>query len=102
MRHYAAAATPLCRCFTATADESVFNHLPAQVDLDEKNTTVNKLSEKSAALNFSKEDAIDDAEFNEVLWKGIKGINSVMPSPKRAAFLSMRKNIDEEDDPAKF
>ncbi len=98
MSQYDAAATPLYRCFTATPDESVFNHLPAQVDLNEKNTAVNRLSEKSAAFNFSKEDAIDDAEFNDVLWKGIKGMNSVMPSPKRAAFLSIRKEVDDDDD----
>ncbi len=98
MSQYDAAATPLYRCFTSIPDETTFNHLPAQVDLTERNTAVNKLSEKSAAFNFSKEDAINDAEFNEVLWKGIKGINSVMPSPKRAAFLSVRKNIDDDDD----
>ncbi len=98
MSQYDAAATPLYRCFTATPDESVFNHVPAQVDLTKKNTAVNKLSEKSAAFNFSKEDAIDDAEFNEVLWKGIKGMNSIVPSPRRAAFLSVKKDLDDDDD----
>ncbi|MEO8569518.1 MAG: hypothetical protein ABI419_10285, partial [Ginsengibacter sp.] len=97
MSQYDAAATPLWRCFTATPDETVFNHLPAQVDLTEKNTAVNKLSQKSEAFNFTKEDAINDAEFNEVLWKGIKGMESVVPSPKRAAFLSVRKDLKDDD-----
>ncbi len=97
MSQYDAAAVPLWRCFTSTPDETVFNHLPAQVDITEKNTATNKLSEKSAAFNFTKEDAINDAEFNEVLWKGIKGMNSVMPSPKRAAFLSVRKDVENDD-----
>ena len=98
MSQYDAAATPLYKCFNAIADETSFDHVPNQVDLSDKNTAVNALSEKSAAFNFSKEDAIDDAKFNEVLWKGIKGINSVVPSPRRAAFLSVKKDPDDDDD----
>ena len=98
MSQYDAAATPLYKCFSAAADETAFDHVPNQVDLSDKNTAVNALSEKSAAFNFSKEDAIDDAKFNEVLWKGIKGINIVVPSPKRAAFLSVKKDPDDDDD----
>ncbi len=94
MSQYDAAATPLWHCFTAIPDYSVFNSLPSNVNLNDKNTVVNKLSKKSAAFNFSKEDAIPDGEFNEVLWKGIKGINCVMPSPKRAAFLKLREDKD--------
>ena len=62
--------------------------------LTEKNTGTNKLSEKSATFNFKKEDAINDAQFNEVLWEGIKGMNSVVPSPKRAAFVMTREDKD--------
>ncbi len=97
MSQYDAAATPLWRCFTSIPNESAYNYLPAQVDITEKNTATNELSKKSAAFNFTKEDAVNDAEFNEVLWKGIKGMNSVMPSPKRAAFLSIRKDIKDND-----
>ncbi len=98
MSQYDAAATPLWRCFTATPDLTVYNHLPAQTDITQKNTAVNKLSEKSAAFNFAKEDAVNDAEFNEVLWKGIKGMNSVVPSPKRAAFLTITKSAEKDKD----
>jgi YVTN family beta-propeller protein len=94
MSQYDAAAIPLWRSFTSTPDTTSFNHLPAQVDITEKNTATNRLSEKSAAFNFSKEDKVNDAEFNEVLWKGIKGINSTVPSPKRAAFVREREDKD--------
>jgi YVTN family beta-propeller protein len=94
MSQYDAAATPLWRSFTSAPDTSAFNHLPAQVDIAEKNTATNKLSEKSAAFNFTKEDAVNDAEFNEVLWKGIKGINSIVPSPRRAAFVRLKEGRD--------
>ena len=94
MSQYDAAAMPLWRSFTSVPDTGAFNHLPAQVDITEKNTATNKLSEKSAAFNFTKEDAVNDAEFNKVLWKGIKGINSTMPSPRRAAFVRVREDKD--------
>ncbi|MEP6948392.1 MAG: bifunctional YncE family protein/alkaline phosphatase family protein [Ginsengibacter sp.] len=95
MSQYDAAATPLWRSFTSVPDTSAFNHLPTQADITEKNTATNKLSEKSAAFNFTKEDAVNDAEFNEVLWKGIKGINSIVPSPRRAAFVRVREDKDQ-------
>ncbi|MEO8111625.1 MAG: bifunctional YncE family protein/alkaline phosphatase family protein [Ginsengibacter sp.] len=98
MSQYDAAATPLWRCFTPTPDATVYNHLPAQTDMTQKNTVVNRLSEKSAAFNFTKEDAVNDAEFNEVLWKGIKGMSSVVPSPKRAAFLTVTKSANKDND----
>ncbi|MEO7962174.1 MAG: bifunctional YncE family protein/alkaline phosphatase family protein [Ginsengibacter sp.] len=100
MSQYDAAATPLWKSFTSMPDMSGFDHVPAQIDLEEKNTAVNELSEKSAAFNLTKEDAINDAEFNEVLWKGIKGINAAVPPPRRAAFLNTQseKGQDEDDD----
>jgi len=65
--------------------------------LQKKNTAVNELSKKSAAFNFTKEDEVNDAEFNEVLWKGIKGMNSIVPSPKRAAFVKVNTKKDGDD-----
>ena len=97
MSQYDAAATPLWRSFTATPDESVFNYLPENVDLNDKNIAVNKLSEKSENFNFSKEDEVNEADFNEVLWKGIKGINTLVPSPKRAAFLKVTDREVDND-----
>ncbi len=92
MSQYDAAATPLWRCFSATPTETPFTSLPANVDLAEKNTVVNELSKKSGTFNFAKEDAIPDREFNEVLWKGIKGMDSQVPSPVRSAYLSVEKD----------
>ena len=95
MSQYDAAATPLWRCFTPTPDYSAFNHLPVTVDLDEKNETVSELSRKSETFNFLKEDAVPDGEFNDVLWRGIKGINSSVPSPRRAAFIIPANDDDD-------
>ena len=91
MSQYDAAAEPLWRCFTSNPDFTQFAALPSNVDLTEKNLIVNELSRKSEAFDFTKEDKIPDLEFTEVIWKGIKGINSVVPSPTRGAFLKVNK-----------
>jgi hypothetical protein len=39
---------------------------------------------------------IPDHEFTEVIWKAVKGENSVAPPPRRAAFV---KEADKKNDP---
>ena len=95
MTQYDAAATPLWRSFTATPDYRGFNYVPATFDLNDINHRTNELSRKSETFNFTKEDAVPDEEFNEVLWKGIKGMNSPVPAPKRAAFIMASAKDDD-------
>lgn len=87
MSQYDAAATPLWRCFNAVPDLTPFTSLPCNVNLNDKNVAWNKLAERSEKFDLSKEDQVPDSEFNEVLWKGIKGMDAVMPAPRRAAFI---------------
>ena len=39
-----------------------------------------------------------DLEFNIVLWHAIKGDDIPFPGPKRAAFVKLRKEEEDEDD----
>jgi DNA-binding beta-propeller fold protein YncE len=94
MSQYDAAAISMWRCFSKTADLTAFNHLPAQHDLNEKNTALNEWQRKSEGFDFSKEDRIPDREFTEVIWKAVKGINAAVPAPKRSAFV----RIGEDDE----
>ena len=94
MSQYDAAATPLWRSFTDTPNESTYNYLPENIDLNDKNIGVSRLSKKSETFNFSKEDEVNEADFNYVLWKGIKGMDSLVPTPRRAAFVKVRKDED--------
>ena len=96
MSQYDAAATPLWRCFTATPDYASYTALPANVDITEKNTAWNELSKRSEKFDLSKEDLVPDMEFSEVIWKGVKGINSVMPAPKHAAFVKVSGKKDDD------
>jgi len=97
MSQYDAAATPLWRCFTARADYTGFTALSSNVDLGEKNIAFNELSQRSESFDFSKEDRIPDLEFSEVIWKGVKGLKSIMPAPRRAAFVKVSA-VDDDDD----
>ncbi len=97
MSQYDAAATPLYDCFTSEPDFTVFTHKKAQVDLDIRNTAVNQSSKISASFNLTKEDQVPDLELNRVIWKSVKGENSIMPAPKRSAFV-IAENKKKMDD----
>jgi YVTN family beta-propeller protein len=98
MTQYDAAATPMWRCFSKTPDLTTFNHLPARYDLNEKNTAMNEWQRKSDQFDFSKEDRIPDREFTEVIWKAVKGVDAVVPAPKRSAFVRSGDDEDADDD----
>src|SRR5215470_2371783 len=80
---------------TKGADLAPFNHLEARVDLAEKNPSNAPGAQRSAQLDFSKEDAAPDIEFNEIIWKSVRGADSPMPAPVRSAFV---RAIDDDDD----
>ncbi len=94
MSQYDAAAEPMWRCFTSSPDMSPFLSVPALVDLNEKNTKNTPSARLSEAFDWSKEDAIPDLVFSEVIWKAVKGENSTLPAPRRSAFL---KKSDQEE-----
>ncbi|HMH20202.1 MAG TPA: beta-propeller fold lactonase family protein [Puia sp.] len=97
MTQYDAAATAMWRCFSETPDLSPFHALPSDIDLTEKNMASNEMSKRSAALDFTREDLAPDKEFNEILWKGIKGADSPTPVPRRAAFVRINKSRKDDD-----
>jgi len=94
MSQYDAAATPMWRSFNKTSNTQPFRSIVAKVDITEVNKKDGPLARKSRTFDFSKEDRVNDFEFSEVIWKGVKGENSVMPAPKRSAFV---RTIDEDE-----
>jgi YVTN family beta-propeller protein len=94
MTQYDAAATPMWRLFTKKPDFTPYNHLPVSVDLNDKNPVNTKLGKLSEKFNWTREDAVPDLVFNEILWQGIKGRPA--PSPVRAAFLKINDKEDSE------
>ncbi len=98
MSQYDAAAPSMWKCFTPTPDFAPFTHKPAQTDMDAKNTAYNKSARQSETFNLTEVDAAPDLEFNEVIWKAVRGEDSVMPPPRRAAFLVTVKDDDGDGD----
>ncbi|HEV8082884.1 MAG: bifunctional YncE family protein/alkaline phosphatase family protein [Chitinophagaceae bacterium] len=88
MSQYDAAATPLWRSFSKEIIPYVFSAKPFQIDIGELNIAENEWQRKSEKFDFSKEDMVPDRIFTEVIWKAVKGIDAVVPAPKRAAFVN--------------
>jgi hypothetical protein len=97
MSQYDAAATPMWRCFTAQPDLTPYKALNSNVDIEARNAYVEPLSRISETFNLAKLDAVPERLFNEVLWKSIKGLDSEMPAPRRAAFVNVPEGDDDDD-----
>ncbi len=96
MTQYDASATPMWRCFSNSAGHKPFTARPNQVNLNEKNTVISKWSKLSEEFNFAREDRAPDLEFNEVIWKAVKGLDSECPPPVHAAFFIPGDGDDDE------
>jgi hypothetical protein len=97
MSQYDAAATPMFNSFMNKADLTPFKHRPARYDLTERNAENAPGARQSAAWDFSKEDSLPDVEFNEIIWKSVRGADSRMPAPVRSAFVRAIEGDDDDE-----
>jgi YVTN family beta-propeller protein len=97
MSQYDAAAEPMWRCFSKEADLTPFQARPLQTDINAVNTVENVWQRKSESFDFSGEDRIPDRLFTEVIWKAVKGEDSRVPAPRRAAFVKGNVKKDDPD-----
>ena len=98
MSQFDAAARPMANAFTDVLDLTPFTHRPASADLKARNTDTAWGAEASKKLNLAQEDQADDLIFNEIIWKAVKGANSPMPPPVRAAFVIPRPAARKDSD----
>lgn len=96
MSQYDAAATPMYKCFSKEANTSFFQHELPRTNLFELTSKETPSTIKSAKFNFKKEDSVPDLELSEVVWKAVKGENSVMPAPRRAAIFNASETEDKD------
>jgi hypothetical protein len=96
MTQFDAAATPMFNAFTGTPDYQPYDALPANVDLNAVNTVWNRDSQESQKMDFSQEDLADDQKLNEIIWRSVRGQDSVMPAPTRAAFVRAQEKKDDD------
>ena len=62
-----------------------YEHVPARIDLYAVNPKTAYGAARSARMDFSGYDRVDDFELNEVLWRSIKGAEAALPPAVRRA-----------------
>jgi YVTN family beta-propeller protein len=85
LSQYDAAARPMFASFTDTADLAPYKHVPARIDLSATNPKNAYGAERSAKMDFSDYDLVDDFELNEILWHAVNGANAPLPPAVRRA-----------------
>jgi YVTN family beta-propeller protein len=85
LSQYDAAARPMYGSFTAAADLSPYESVPAQIDVYGVNSSLAYGADRSSKMDFSEYDRINDFELNEILWRSIKGVDAPLPAPVRRA-----------------
>jgi hypothetical protein len=98
MTQFDAAANPMYASFGKTPDLRPYTPLPARVDLDAKNTPQAWGAIESEKMNFAVEDAADDLLLGDIVWRSVRGADSPMPAPVRAAFVFAELEEEEEED----
>ena len=87
MSQFDAAATPMYNSFQSKPDVRPYEHLVPQVDMNAINAKTAWGADLSEKMDFTREDAADDLLLNEVIWRSVRGPDSPMPPPVRAAFV---------------
>jgi YVTN family beta-propeller protein len=81
---------PLRDAFGRKPDLRGFVASIPQVNLDERNPSTSVGARESATLDLSDADRADEAVFNRILWRAIKGPNVPEPPPRRASMADLQ------------
>jgi hypothetical protein len=95
MSQFDATAVPMYASFQAEADLRAYQAVPVDLDMTEKNPKTAWGGKTSEKMDFSKEDAADDLLLNEIVWRSVRGADSPMPVPVRAAFVFPHQRDDD-------
>ncbi len=98
MTQYDLAAHPILHSITDTADVKSYTAIKPDIDMNKLNTRYSYGAKLSEKLNFSHADAIPDGEYNKIIWKAVRGANSVVPAPVHSAFVNEKAAPDDDDD----
>jgi YVTN family beta-propeller protein len=87
MSQYDASATPMYAAFQSRPVLATYSHREARVPLDEKNTSASWGAAASLEMDLDEADLAPELPLNEILWRSVRGADSTMPPPVRAAFV---------------
>ena len=97
MTQFDLSATPILFSISDKPVVTKFEAIKPQIDVNAKNLANAYGSKRCEHLNFSVEDAVPEHEFNEILWKAIKGKDVKMPSPVHSAFVRVKDQEKERE-----
>lgn len=92
MSQYDAAAMPMWNAFSDRPDPAPYIARPAQIDLNARNAALAWGGAESERMDFSAPDRADDIRLNEIVWRSVRGADSPMPAPIRAAFFKAHRD----------
>ncbi len=98
MTQFDAAANPMYASFGKTPDFKPYEALPSLVDLNTLNTKLSWGAAESEKMDLTREDAADDLLLGDIVWRSVRGADSPMPAPVRAAYVFVSPDEDEDDD----
>jgi hypothetical protein len=84
MTQFDAAARPMSAVFATTPDARPYTAEKPKTSLTERNAAGTPTAARSARLDFSDADRIDDDELNDILWRAIR--KTEPPAPVRSFF----------------
>ena len=84
MTHFDAGARPMTAAFQSQPDPAPYTAEKPRIPLDERNPAPSATAARSARLDFSEADRIDDDELNDILWRAIR--KDAPPPPVRSIF----------------
>jgi DNA-binding beta-propeller fold protein YncE len=84
MTTFDAGARPMAGSFQATANPAPYTAEKPRIPLDTRNPAASATAARSARMDFSEADRIDDDELNDILWRAIRGTDP--PAPVRSYF----------------
>lgn len=96
MTQYDLAANPIMKSITDSANFTPYIALPPEADIHSRNRRDAYDARLSKKLNFTREDAVPDGLYNEILWKAVKGKNAKVPAPVHSAFVQEHMASDND------
>ncbi|HEX3313423.1 MAG TPA: alkaline phosphatase family protein, partial [Gemmataceae bacterium] len=87
MSQFDAAARPMYASFQTRPNLQPYEHRAPETDRAAVNLASAWGAKVSETFDFSEEDLVDDLLLGEVVWRSVRGADSPMPPPVRAAFV---------------
>ena len=97
MSQFDAAAMPMWNVFADHPNLTPYTARPAQVDLGATSPRLAWGGQESQRMDFSAPDKVDDIVLNEVVWRSVRGADSPMPAPVRAAFYKTHDKGEDDE-----